>query len=830
MSGTPNASGLLDRKPPYNVYVGSSGTDAGWRIVGTGEFGKSATDKTKDGHTDILWRQETLDETAVWFMNGTTWVTAGSIGYHPGVDWQVVAAGDFGSAPGGVVSKVRDGYTDIVWQNKNSGVIAIWLMEGMDIKGSICPEDSLNCRGSTPGWSIVAAGDFGSYDPVTGTVNPAPDLKPDLVAVNYSAGLGAIWYMDGCEIKGRVNLRNPYTGGFLLLNLDLDKRIVGAGDYVYDGGGKADLLLRQTIDGRNIAWQMNGNNYVSEYYIDPACFDTAWRMAGQDLGGASNWRLNPRGHLRANIAANGTAGTRIDLTFLDFPPTTKTYNISRSPKGLGQWTTLQTAWASTTYSDSTAATNTLYDYVVVGGNTSASASAGVQVQAIEDRGRLLLVVESQLASQLGNDLTSFMGDLAADGWTVVPKTDAPRHNDVWDSTDTSNVGRVWSWIHDQYDPNKTNCVILLGHVAIPYSGTIASDGHDGVHSGPWTADAYYGDVSGPSWTASADGRFIDDFIPSAVEMAVGRIDFAGLPSVGPVTELSLIRQYLSKDSFYRKNVTAFPDRGVYTTYLFKDQQQDTAKVNSVAFWGNYNSNLDIAEPFRDSRSFRAPTQVSPVVAYQWAFSDGGGQANGIYYSEVNLFLTSSDYAGYAEPPIAFWTLAGSWFSDFNLSDDFARSVIAKPNYGLVVLPTSNSSGEPAWRLDALAQGDTMGGAWLDTVNHYAPDRYRWLTLIGDPTLRLNRVTPPTSPSAVLNGNVVTVNWISTPGVGTYFVYRATSNLGPFERVAGPVAKAPVNNIAEVSSKHVYMVRAAQITLTGRGSYWNLSQGSTCTVQ
>ena len=57
---------------PPTIFVGYSGSDPGWKIVGFGDFGTTSTNPQKDGKLDILWRHEALDLIGIWFMNAST--------------------------------------------------------------------------------------------------------------------------------------------------------------------------------------------------------------------------------------------------------------------------------------------------------------------------------------------------------------------------------------------------------------------------------------------------------------------------------------------------------------------------------------------------------------------------------------------------------------------------------------------------------------------------------------------------------------------------------------------------------------------------------------
>lgn len=106
-------------------------------------------------------------------MTGTTLRTSALLSpSNPGLDWQVVGAADIN----------RDGYPDIIFQNRSTGDLSYWLMNGITqvSAGFFTP--------SNPGsaaWRVAAVADFNK------------DGKPDLVFSNSSTGILEYWLMDG---------------------------------------------------------------------------------------------------------------------------------------------------------------------------------------------------------------------------------------------------------------------------------------------------------------------------------------------------------------------------------------------------------------------------------------------------------------------------------------------------------------------------------------------------------------------------------------------------------------------------------------------------------
>ena len=71
-----------------------------------------------DGRTDLVWRNSSTGQTAVWLMNGTAGHRAASV--FTNAAWAVTHVGDFNG----------DGKTDLVWRNASTGQTAVWLMNG----------------------------------------------------------------------------------------------------------------------------------------------------------------------------------------------------------------------------------------------------------------------------------------------------------------------------------------------------------------------------------------------------------------------------------------------------------------------------------------------------------------------------------------------------------------------------------------------------------------------------------------------------------------------------------------------------------------------------
>ncbi|HYC70071.1 MAG TPA: glycoside hydrolase family 9 protein [Opitutaceae bacterium] len=532
------------------------------------------------------------------------------------------------------------------------------------------------------------------------------------------------------------------------------------------------------------------------------------------------------------------------------------YTVHRKLAGASSWgpgTALP--GSATTYTDATVSVGTAYEYQIVKAASGYTGygyiQAGIAVPLVENRGKLVLVVDNTHAAALTNELTRLEQDLAGDGWTVVRR----------DVARTDSPAAVKNQIKAVYsaDPANVKAVFLFGHVAVPYSGQFNPDGHPD-HIGAWPADVYYGDMDG-NWTDSTvnytqtlntdaadaaritnkpgDGKFDQTTMPSPVELWVGRVDLANMPGKtswnSPATfpsETELLRQYLNKDHNFRHKKVNVQRRAIVGDYFGVRSGEAFAASgyrSAAPLVGNDKiTNLNVLH--NDQKGVWVPALAAGDYLFAYGCGAGAyraiaGLGNTGNYNDANTVeMVTKDVKG------VFNMLFGSWLGDWDHEDSILRSVLATKSYGL----TAVWSGRPHWFMHPMGLGEPIGATAKIAQNNggglYKTQRNSnvgnvHVALMGDPTLRLHPVAPPASVGGTVSGASVALTWAaSSDSVVGYHVYRATSAGGPFARLTSSLLTTRAFTDLSAPSGATYMVRAVKLETSPSGTYYNASQG------
>lgn len=211
-------------------------------LVNSNYYIQGTADMNNDGVTDIIWRNQSTGANAIWLLNASGLVASTvDLPALPNTSYSIQATGDFNN----------DGKADIVWRNQSTGANAVWLMNGTLYSSTV---DLPSLPNSS--YRIGGAGDFNN------------DQKPDILWRNYSNGANAIWLMNGTSFSSTVDLPAIPNVAYVMS---------GAADY--NANGTPDIIWRNSSNGANALWLMSGTSYSSTTDL-PAMPNTAYELVG----------------------------------------------------------------------------------------------------------------------------------------------------------------------------------------------------------------------------------------------------------------------------------------------------------------------------------------------------------------------------------------------------------------------------------------------------------------------------------------------------------------------------------------------------------------------
>lgn len=556
-------------------------------------------------------------------------------------------------------------------------------------------------------------------------------------------------------------------------------------------------------------------------------------------------------------------------------------------KGSATWSAISLSTTATSYADVNAQPGVVYEYSFKATSSSSptsiygSIAAGYNIPLVENRGKVILLVDNTMAAPLTPELNQLQKDLVADGWIIYRHDVARMAVDPSTTSSTvyasrlAEVQAVRTLVQNDYNsaPDNNWALMILGRVPIPYSGAVGPDGHG---SRSWPTDSYYADVNGvwtdstltlgsSSWSdprgqnAPGDGKFDQSIIPSAVELQSGRVDLSNMVNApSGMTETQLLRQYLVRDDRFRRAQAPFDS--VSRRALIEDNFNNYGGVSlcfaadawrtGFAFFGRNAGQTDTGNWFPDLET------SSALLAANYA--SGGYQfigSNGSY-----SYFTQVDF-NYRTSKAVFGMVFGSYEGDWDVSDNFLRAPLAgtQDSLGLCRM----WSGRGYYQIFHMALGETIGYGIRYTQNNtgnYLANTGDWIQseadpagylkqvtygLMGDPTLRLHSLPPPTKVAAVSSIGKIDLSWTPSTDVNVvgYQVYRSTSVSGPFTRISGVTASgtnptgSPIvgatysdtDSSLVAGTTYTYLVKAVKMETTPSGNYANQSLGEAVTV-
>ncbi|MFK7806461.1 MAG: T9SS type A sorting domain-containing protein [Saprospiraceae bacterium] len=452
--------------------------------------------------------------------------------------------------------------------------------------------------------------------------------------------------------------------------------------------------------------------------------------------------------------------------------------------------------------------------------------SGIQLPAQEDRGEILLLVDSSYLLPLETELLTLQMDFIRDGWLVSMQGISINEPVTEVRSKIQTVYNLSTGGGQGGNSSTLKAVYLLGHIPVPYSGNIYPDTHSENHQGAWSADSYYGEMNG-NWTdevadittaffernhnVPGDGKFDQDSIPTKLELQVGRVDLSNLSDF-TLSEIELTRQYLNKAHQFKLGSIEVNRRA-----LIDDNFGQAFAAPAASGWRNF-APMFGHESVAELDYFETMSEES----YLWSYGCGSGS-----HVSASGIGTTEDFA--ADSLLSVFTmLFGSQFGDWDNSNNFLRAPLAQ---GLTL--TNVWAGSPPWTFHHMAMGYPIGYSTMRTLNstngvYQNGPQLVHANLMGDPTLRMHPVKTITDLETLGDGGVVNLSWEAPVGetnIEGYYVYKSESINGPWSRITADfISNNTFTDENPIQGNNNYMVRTVKLETSGSGSYFNLALG------
>ena len=568
---------------------------------------------------------------------------------------------------------------------------------------------------------------------------------------------------------------------------------------------------------------------------------------------------------------------QITINFLSTYYDDYSYEIYRRSLHGNNWgTKIVTVPANTpSWTDTNVSVGDVYEYQIRKKTANRDAigyiAAGIRYDQSGYRGRMILLIDNTITTSLSTEIEQLKTDLVGDGWFV--ETIEAERVEGWNGGQAVTV--VKQQIVNVYNAapsnDKPKLLFIFGHVPVARSGLAleAADGHP-ENEGALASDAYYADIDGiwtdtgthtsptdPTETTFGDSnnsnipgdyKWDQNYIPSELELAFGRVDFADI--VLPTTsEIQLYKNYLNKLHNYRHVVSGY-DVGRKIAIRAKGYEEgiDSSYRNALPIVGSANivhHNNDTW--LSDTGHANWVNNNGPFIAYfqnLWkpeinAINQLGG---------LNAMLYSSDKS--------YWGLWGK--ETVSLRDGqydewsgvgLSRALLATGGLNLIVLWGTSPASAIFFQSGI---GETVGYSMKRSMDHdnnkfnifeyhgaargYGdPNGHYFLKhsktrhshFNGDPSIRFFPVKPVSNLVTTPNNNNVFLTWnpSSDTQIVGYHVYRSNQKLGQYTKLTtAPITSTSYTDNNPLTGNNWYMLRAIKLDTTGSGSFLNPSQG------
>ena len=506
-------------------------------------------------------------------------------------------------------------------------------------------------------------------------------------------------------------------------------------------------------------------------------------------------------------------------------------SIFRKEITSSSWSRLKRNYTSLTYTDNSISDETEYEYKfeVNTGVTPSLAygyiAFGVNVPQKNDRGNLLLVVDSRFETSLATEINTLKRDLIGDGWNPIT---------TYCNKDTS-VNYIKSVIDAINTTNPLDGIYLIGHIPVPYSGLFYPDGHTD-HKGAWPTDLYYASDAN-DWTDNIynytnssrpvnsnytyDGKFDNTEIVGETFCPISRVDFYDLPHALS-NETTTLKNYLNKASSYKHGAMDVLDKGLI---------EDNFPTFSEGF--SFNGHMNFSSLFGDSVEQSSLLTSLQTDTYKWSYACGGGSDSSLSGVGSVTTLKNTDYQG------VFSMVFGSYFGDWNTEDNFMRSLLAdgkmlttcwagRPNWFFHHMGLNNPIGTSAKMSTENSSNSSLNTTSYDIYGNYSNGIH--MQLLGDMSLRQNYKTSVDSFNTTFNSttDAVELTWNAPSGgqVTEYRIYKSSDSLSNFTLLASLTPSVTTySDSVIVSAGNYYYISYVTLDSTNSGSYYNTSVGT-----
>ena len=341
-------------------------------------------------------------------------------------------------------------------------------------------------------------------------------------------------------------------------------------------------------------------------------------------------------------------------------------------------------------------------------------------------------------------------------------------------------------------------------------------------NGVWT------DVNGPGMFGGVyanqvgDGKFDQDAFDGDLkpELGVGRADLWGIqdplnPNASALDqETGLLRRYLQKEHAYRTGQWNIRQRALVELFAPSTASSQQSFANFGPLVGS--DQIDVTHW----------TPLEPQPSYQYGYVEHDGLDD-----RMLSVITTTDLLLQNHNPIGmvFNIFTGSYFGRFDLPvNDFLRAPLGAEGYALSNVWGSGTN----WSFIHMGLGEAIGydAAFTQQNGLGTPQSTEvYASLMGDPSLRANIVSPATNLNATYQANAVSLVWTASADASVlgYNVYRSTSIDGQFTKISGstPLTSTTFADTSAGSTHYVYMVRAVKRQETASGTYLDASEGT-----